>query len=169
MKVEVLVIITPKENKTYINNFKKIVSDTSPHLSIDDLRSLYPEKPVIGQVLKNCFGYEKVLSLERLETLKTEKHEYESRYRPYTGLWLVAKHLNGKYSLGIGSKNKNVEIFQEVNNKSGEEYSLPGTTFHSGEITKWIRPPQDFLQETFKRLPEESQVKFKEPLIGKGV
>jgi hypothetical protein len=161
MKREVLIVITSKENKTYINNFKKIVSDTSPRLKIDELTKIYSKKPVIGQVLKNCFGYEKVLSLERLETLKSEKHEYDSKYRAYTGLWLVVKHLNGENSLGIGSKNKNVEIFQEVDNKSGEQYSLSDTTFHSGEITKWVKPSQVFLQKTLKLLPGKSQAKFK--------
>lgn len=154
MKDEVLVIIKPEENNTYINNFKKIVLDTSPRLSISQLESLCSEKPIIGQALENCFGYEKILSLKRLETLE-RKHSYKYKEK----VWLVAKHISGRYGLGIGFNN-NVEIFLEDHGANEDKYFLEVDIYRTDK-TNWIKPPQGFLQKTFDLLPLRSQREFK--------
>jgi hypothetical protein len=156
MKGEVLATLTPKKDETYVSNFKRIVLNTSPCLSVPEIESLCSEKPIIGQVLEDCFDYKIILSLKRLE--KFDKPSGIGK------VWLVAKNISGKCGLGVGYKNNVVEIFQEHHDADENQYFLTYFNYYNNiyrdERTKWLKPPQDFLQKTFDLLPEISQRNF---------
>ena len=57
----VLAKITPREDKDYIGKFKEIVSNTYPRLTMEKIVLIHSEKPILGQVLRDCLGYEEVL------------------------------------------------------------------------------------------------------------
>ena len=154
MKEQVLVVVRPGDDKKYASDFKKIVSQNSPYLQIPELKSLCSENPIVGHVIEDCLGCEKVLSLERLEGLESV---HSNRYGRRT--WLVAKHINEQCGLGIGLKGNYVEIFLENHKTEKDEYFLGGS-YEQHEKTKWVKPSQDFLQRTFDKLPESSKRRF---------
>jgi len=154
MKDLVLASITKKENGSYVDKFKKIASDKYPRLTMQEILELQTQKPVLGLVIHDFSDYERVLSLKRFVGLNMQK-----------GTWLIAEHFNEKYGIGIGYTNNNLEIFREVSNKTREEYYLSYVPYPPSKTVQWLKPPQNFLQDTLALLQGEHQEKFKGLII----
>jgi hypothetical protein len=161
MERRLLVEVKHKKNKEYVNNFQKLVSETDPRLTIRQLENLCSQKPFVGHVLEGVFGYKKVLRLGRLLELKVEKY-----FKSYN-LSLVKGNIKNKYSLGIGTKKKDLEIFMEISSLNENSFSLTNATeeYYEKDIkTDWVKPSEEFLQQTFNLLPRESQETFQSML-----
>jgi hypothetical protein len=151
MKVGRLATVTAEENHGYVKDFEDLISEESPSLSCPQISSICSQKPILGFVLSDCFGYKKSLSVTRLEAVE----------HTYNGFWLTARHLNGRYGLGIGSLGNSVEIFLENHNKDRNEYFLRDyTNFEKPKGPRWVVMQKDFRQKTFDLLPESSQKEF---------
>jgi len=148
MKVERLALVTAKENHGYVKDFEALVSEKSPSLSCSQLSSICPQRPIVGLVMSDCFGYGKCLSVTRMDTLG----------KAYNGFWLAVRHLNDKYGLGIGSQGDSVEIFRENHGRSIDEYYLSEAI----KEPKWVVMKKDFRQKTFDLLPESSKREFED-------
>jgi len=151
MKVGSLALATAKENHNYFKDFEALVSEESPSLSCLQISNMCSQRPILGFVLSDCFGYKKSLSATRLEAVK----------HTYNGFWLTARHLNGIYGLGIGSLGNSVEIFKENHGKDKDEYYLRDyANFEKPKEPRWVVMTKDFRQKTFDLLPASSQKEF---------
>jgi hypothetical protein len=145
-------VLRRKENLDYISNFERIVRETSPRLTLSDIKSLCSEKPVVGQILKGCFDCERVLKLKRLEAL-------EKGYPYEIVVSNIANDSDASYGLSIGSKNGGIEIFQEVYGRKSDVYYA-----EKDSRTGWVQVPKPFLQSTHSFLDPPNQQRFKELL-----
>jgi len=144
-----LMVVTPDKNKNYIDYFLKLVSAQTPRLSISELGQTCCSENIIGQVLDQCFEYEKVLSLRKFEKIQNDKVSRYGAEEPC----LIVSGINENNCLGIGY-NSNIEIFRQTMGKKQEEY------FPSRQ-NMWIKPSLDFLQMTHGLLPVSLQSEFK--------
>jgi hypothetical protein len=143
-------VLHRKENLEYISNFKKIVRETSPRLTLSNIKTLCSEKPVVGQILKGCFDCERVLKLKRLEAVEEDYQIVVSN---------IANGNEVSYGLSIGSKNGGIEIFQEVYGRKSDVYYA-----EKDSRTSWVQVPKPFLQSTHNFLDSSYQQRFKELL-----
>jgi len=151
MKVERLALVTAKENHDYVKDFEALVSEISPSLSCPQVSSICTQRPVVGSVLNDCFGYRKSLSVTRLEAFK----------EAYNGLWLGVRHLNNRYGLGIGSLGNSLEIFKDDHGRSIDEYYLGNHASNEpSKDPRWVVISRDFSQRTFDLLSEASKREF---------
>lgn len=150
MKDKILTVVTLGKDYGYVREFEKLISEKSLSLSCPQLKNLCPKEPIIGHVMNDYLGYEKALSMSMLEAIDD-----------YRGLWLVVRHLNDKYGLGVGSVKNAVEIFQENHGVNRDRYFLSYDidTPLSGK-SSWIEVTQDFRKKTFNLLAEWSKKEF---------
>jgi hypothetical protein len=149
----VLMVVTPDGNQGYIDHFLKLVSTKTPRLSISELGQRCCSGSIIGQVLDQCFEYEKVLSLKKFEKVEGNASRYGAE-EPC----LIVSGINENQCLGIGY-NSNVEFFRQTMGKKQEEYFPP-------KQNMWIKPSLDFLQTTHGLLPVSLQAEFKDIFEG---
>ena len=145
-------VLRKKENLEYISNFEGIVRKTSPRLTPSDIKALCSKKPIVGQVLEDCFECKRVLKLRRLEAVS----------KAYQSAFVVGDIAtdSGSYGLSVGSKNGGIEIFQEAYGGKGDVYC----TEEDNPRTSWVQVPKPFLQKTHSFLNSSDQQKFKELL-----
>jgi hypothetical protein len=138
----VLTVVRPEENKDYIDKFNKLIQTSS--VTYERVKELLEKKSILGFLTKHDIkGYEDVLSFERLEKLEPSE--------------LVANHLAGRYGLGIGTKDNNLEILQLQHPKC--YFALPLSS--TDEEYRWIEISKEFRVETHKLLPSRSKSRFK--------
>jgi len=135
---KVLTVVKPEKNKDYIDRFNELIQTSS--VTYKRVKELLEKKLILGILNQSTYGYENVLSFERLE--KLEEHEVSPSH-------LVTNHLAGRYGLDIGSKVNNLEILQFQHPECYSMHTLP----LSLEIKKWIEIPKEFLRETHDILP----------------
>ncbi len=152
-------VLHKKETLKYISNFERIVRETSPRLTPSDIKALCSKKPIVGQVLEECFGYERVLKLRRFETIKEAYQSADNNIEFVVGN--IATDRDADYGLSIGSKNSCIEIFQEAYDRRGDVYNTDKDYL---DRTNWVQVPEPFLQKTHGFLISPDQQRFKKLL-----
>jgi hypothetical protein len=155
MKGRVLTEVKPSEYGNYINQFMEIASndDFLTKKDIESMLKQHPEKsvgvleaaerPVIGMVLNKCMDYQRFMELGVFGGVERELKK-EKMDKIYVD-WVIVNHLKGKYGIGIGSNDGELQIVETVHGGPSDSYFLHNKT-------NWIEPPKDFLKKTYEML-----------------
>ena len=168
MKDRVLATMPFDKGNPYVKSFSRIVEETDPHLTIEQLKELRSSRPVIGRVMSDFYGYKKVLEMGRFEGLNADN------YADIEWIWLELANTNTGYGLSLGTDDKELQIFQDKHAEPVTNIALlraqkkrkhAGSNiddyrYDEGAKTVWVAIDKPFLKDTAKLLSPPSRDMF---------